>query len=310
MAKPAPPPKNNKAKPPPAPKAVSPVTAGKSHKPRTVKNFSVTPMGGDADGEKVIMYGQSGIGKTTLAMLAPNPVFIALDDGARKLRMPDGSRPQHIPGIETFDELRAVLQTSELFDSFESVIVDTLTRVEIDLALPWMFANVKRDGSTMSSIEQYGWGKGHSHMLETMRLLLMDFDALVRRGKNVILLCQSMPTKVANAEGLDFIQDGPKLNHYAASNLTASVRFEFCEWADHVVAIRHLDNRVTANKDAKVGKLEHNVDDERAVYTSGARHFVAKTRTIREPVISFADPTDASFWTYMFRPEEIPNDPE
>lgn len=290
MSKPPPP----KLPPKPAPKVPAGRTAARAAAvPAVAKNFSIAPWSGAQEGEKVIIYGESGIGKTTLAAGAPgNPVFIGLDDGGRKIRNPHTGDPvMAVHGVETFDDLRAVIRNHAMFDGHDVVVVDTLTKVE-EIMEPWMFANVKTEkGASVNSIEGYGWGKGYKHSLDTMRLLLSDLEGLVRKGKTVVLLCQENAVTMPNAEGLDYLQSGPKLHH----TKQFSTRLDVCEWADHVLRIGFLDTTVVGGADAKAGKIRGG-DLSRVVYASNARHFFAKSRTLKDPIISFEDETDDSVW--------------
>lgn len=260
------------------------------------KAFSITPWAGQGEGEKIIIYGESGIGKTTLAAGAPGlPVFLGLDDGGRKIRNPHTGEPVlAVQNVTTFDDLRAVIQNHALFDGHKVVVIDTVTKVE-EIMEPWMFAHVKSDkGATVNSIEGYGWGKGYKHSQDTMRLLLSDLEGLVRKGITVILLCQENAITMPNAEGLDYLQAGPKLHH----TKQFSTRLDVQEWADHVFRIGFLDNTVVGSKDAKVGKIAAG-NAARVIYTSNARHFFAKSRTLKDPIISFEDETDDSVWRLL-----------
>jgi len=59
-----------------------------SSPPKAAKKFSVTLYSGEGYGEKIVVYSESGMGKSTLGMQAPDPVFIPLDAGVMKLRHP------------------------------------------------------------------------------------------------------------------------------------------------------------------------------------------------------------------------------
>lgn len=267
---------------------------------RQPKTFTVKDWGGDGEGEKIVLYAQSGMGKTTLASMSPNPVFIGPDDGARKIRDPrTGAVLKAIHGISTFEDVREALQQHALFDPFSTVVIDTITKLE-ELSELYIFEHYKtQEGKTPRSLEGYGWGKGYRHALEVMRLILQDADALVRRGKNVIFLAQEQSVSMPNAEGLDYLQAGPKLHHTKQH----STRLEVQEWADHVLRIDYLETTVTA-KDAAAtrGKITSR-DTTRAIYTQAARHFFAKTRTLAAPVIAFEHAADDSLWAMMFAKE-------
>ena len=262
------------------------------------KHFVVKGWSGDGEGEKILVSGSSGMGKTTLSGMAPSPVFIGVDDGARKIRGKNGEVLMAVQGVETFQDIRDAIRTPSLFKGHKTLVLDTITKAEA-MAEPYLFANYKHEkGHSVKSIEGYGWGKGYKHLQDAMRLLLQDLDGLVRQGINVILIAQESSVVVANAGGLDFLQSGPKL--YQGKSF--SVRADYCEWADHVLRIAHLETHVSGEKDATVGKIA-STDTTRAIFTQEARHFFAKSRTLAEPIISFDSPTDDSLWQYLF-PEE------
>lgn len=283
--------------PPMPPKKTPPVPRDKG-KLREVKKFSIAPWDGQGEGEKVVLYGGSGLGKTTLASMLPNPIFIGLDDGGRKIRHPKTGKPiKHVVGIHTFQDIRDTLHQANLFPSGSTVVIDTLTVLE-NIAEPWMFDNIKHEkGGTVTSLEGYGYGKGYTHLFETMRLIVQDLDALVRQGVNVCLICQNMAVKRANPGGLDFLEDGPKLSHPFSEK--TSVRLHICEWADHVLRLGYYGT-VVHNPDEKATSGKASGDAQRAIFVTPEPHFFAKSRTLSEPVVAFETPDDDSIWTLIF----------
>jgi hypothetical protein len=238
--------------------------------------------------------------------MAPNAVLIGLDDGGRKIANPKTGKPANaILGIETFEDLRDALHQKNLVPEKGTIVLDTVTKVET-LIEPYLFATAKTEkGGTATSLESYGWGKGYRHQLETLRLVLTDLDALIRSGRNVILLAQLAQARIANAEGTDYLEDGPKLYHSSQ----ASDRTEVCEWADHVFRIGYQDfSVVKENAGAKAGKVQ-GTGRTRCVFTDGPLHFVAKSRPIagyRIPeVISFDSPADDTLWEFCFNGAKV-----
>jgi len=293
MAKPttAPPPPVKKKAPPkaPPPKVVAPPAAQK----RVAKKFTVEDWSGDAEGHKVVLHGKYGMGKTNCAALAPKPVFIGgLDAGGSKIKHPvTGENLKVIPGVESFQDVRDVLHQVELFDPYETVVLDTGTQLQ-HLALLHTFATVKgpKDHPRCTNIEQYGYHKGYRHLYDTMHHILGDLDPLIKRGKNVIVVCQSIQTKVSNPGGEDFLRDTPDLQTDPKANVAA----DYMSWADHIFMIDH-----------------HNIqaEDKKAVATGGRVirvhpeiHFEAKSRTLgpEYAVVSFEHKADDSIWAILF----------
>jgi len=301
-----PPIKPKLAKAPPAPVSVRPktsATTSKTSKTKVNKTFQVAVWGGAGEGEKIILYADSGMGKTTLASILPTPVFAGLDDGGRKIKNPiTGEELKNIPNIETFDDFRVATQQVDLFSDSESYVVDTGNILE-GWGLGWTLENVlggENNKHKMSNIEQYGWGKGYRHLYDTMRLPLADFDALIRRGKNVCILCQMNQISIANAGGEDYLCDVPKLQ--PKHGATPAIWGLWCEWADHVLKISN-EGVIAAKDDEKSKVAKATSTGNRIIHVHAPEvHYKAKSRTIpyRFPVVSFSDPSDDSIWKFLF----------
>ena len=283
--------------PPKAPVGVKggKAVASKQKEKKVIKTFQAAVWSGEGQGEKILGYADSGLGKTTLGLLAPTPVFIGLDDGGRKLVHPvTGESPHYIEGVRTFDDFQQATQQVDLFDGYETVVVDTGTILEA-LAHDWMLDNIfggKNDDVRMKNIEQYGWGKGYRHLYDTMRLPLCDFDALIRRGKNILILCQMQQCEITNASGENYLCDVPKLAQQHGK--TPSVWGMWVEWCDHVFKIGYSDLKA---KDKKA-----TASSERIIFLDGNVNFKAKSRTVPNqfPLVTFSNPSDDSIWRFIF----------
>lgn len=266
--------------------------------PALTRKFAVSAWTGHGEGEKILLYAKSGMGKTTLASMLPNPIFIGVDDGGRRIRNPKTQEAvQAVEGVATFDDIRAVLHQDTLFPIGCTIVLDTITRVEA-MAEQYLFEHIKTErGERVDSIEGYGYGKGYKHLLDAIRLLLGDFESHIRRGVSVALIAQESQATVANLAGADYVQDGPKLSNAAKF----SVRTEVCEWVDHVLRIGHPDVQVVKdNKNAIKGKIVGATT--RAVYTEPELYFLAKNRMNGKlpPIVTFDEPKDDSIWTFIF----------
>jgi len=285
--------------------AIAPPKIGRKVAPPPVKakpkkTFTVGTWDGSKEGEKIIVYGRSGIGKTSLAALVNNPIFISIDNGLISLADKSG-KPKHpitgkeipiIQGIETFEDVRSVLQQVELFDSYNTIILDNVTKLEQPYAEQHCFDNIKHEkGYNVSRIEDYGYGKGYRHLRDTMLLILPDLDRLVQRGKNIMLLAQNSACTRANTGGEDFLEDGPRLYHSKAKEEN-SVRLPFVEWANHVVKVDYYNIKVDDKK-----KVAGTTD--RAIFVHPEVYYIAKTRTIADPIISFETSKDDSLWQLL-----------
>jgi len=269
------------ARPPAAPKAKATAIPA--------KDFMIADWDSSKDGKRILLYGESGMGKTTLASLAPKPVFIGVDDGGKLLINAAGNKLRHVPGVECFGDVRAAM-LADIYQDDETVVLDQATYLE-EWAVTHILATITNDkGAKMDNIIRYGYNKGYRHMYDTMKLILQDADSLIHRGKNVIIIAQMAPNKVANPGGEDFLREGPRL-----FSGTPSIEALYCEWADHIFRIGYqflsVDNRKVTGGENK-----------RAVFVHPQPHFRAKSRTLGpdKAVVAFDDPKDNSIWTFLF----------
>jgi len=285
-------------KPPPPGRRRVPAPPPKGQDKKATKSFSGRSWGKNPTGEKIVIYAPSKMGKTTLAAMAPKPVFLPFDDGSRKVLSPITGEPLEYASDslgnppETFQDLRDALNSSQLCNMYETFVIDTVTMVQ-NVCEPHIFATIKKaeSGARVTNLEGYGYGKGYKHLLDCIRLLLVDCDQLVNKNKNVILLAQQHAVRIANTAGEDYLQDGPDLFH----NNQYSVRNEVIAWADHIVRLGLVD--VTISNKKAFGT------DTRALFLRPEPHFVAGSRTldpVEYDVISFETKQDASFWKILF----------
>jgi AAA domain/Family of unknown function (DUF6511) len=116
---------------------------------------------------RILIHGVHGVGKTTFAAGAPDPVFLLTEDGLGTLAVP------HFPLARTFDEVMqvlAALYTEE--HTFRTLVVDSVDWLE-----PLVHARACKDQG-WSSIEDPGYGKGYVHALDLWRQYIEGLNAL------------------------------------------------------------------------------------------------------------------------------------
>ena len=230
-----------------------------------------------AAGHRTVLYGPGGIGKTTLTANAPGPVaFFDLDESLPRLRAALGDSVENImpvTGIETWAQLREALQ-SDGWDGIKTIVIDTLTKAE-ELCIAHTLETVPHEkGHRVQRLEDYGFGKGFTHVFDTFLPLLADLDRHARAGRNVILVCHDCTTTVPNPAGDDWLRFEPRLQSPASGK--ASIRLRVREWADHVLFYGY---DVAVTKDGK-GKGS----GSRTIYPCELPHCMAKSRTCADPI--------------------------
>ncbi|MEG3640701.1 ATP-binding protein [Magnetococcus sp. PR-3] len=130
----------------------------------------------DARPPRITEYGVAGVGKTTLAAGAPNPVFILTEDGLGQIQAT--SFPLARSYGEVIGALDALLTEQH---TFATVVVDSLDWLE-----PLIWGEVCSQQG-VRSIEDIGYGKGYVFAMDLWRTYLDRLNRL-RDEKNMVVI--------------------------------------------------------------------------------------------------------------------------
>ena len=238
---------------------------------------------GNVEPPRIVLYGVEGIGKTCIAANAPNPIFIQTEDGVSG-SMPDGTPVlTHInqnggavlPLATSYDDVRGVLAALASDDhdhAFKTLVVDSLDWLE-----PLIWKKVVADnpltdkGKPVSSIEDYGFGKGYGLALN----IWTDFkDALAylraHKGMSVVLLAHHEVKRFDDPSTEPYDRYQPKLHKAANAKMK--------EWADCIlfanyrVSTTQVDTGFNNTKTRAIGS------GDRLLFTEERPAFIAKNR--------------------------------
>jgi hypothetical protein len=127
--------------------------------------------------QKVLLYGQSGVGKTTFATKFPDPLFVDTEGGTRNF---DVARV--IP--ESWKDLEDIVkEVNAKPDICGTLVIDSLDWAE-RLCIDAVLREHKR-----SSIETWDFGKGYVFVLDKIRPLMNVCSEIVEKGTNVVIIC-------------------------------------------------------------------------------------------------------------------------
>jgi hypothetical protein len=220
---------------------------------------------------RALIYGVEGVGKSSFAGAAPAPIFLGVEDGTAQLDVVRFPEPQ-----SWTDAMEAIAELTVGEHAYETLVIDTLDWLE-----PLCWAHVchgKKDkaGKAITSIEDFGYGKGYTAALDTWRQLTAALQALVaRRRMNVVLIAHSWIKSFKNPAGDDFDRYEMKLDKKAAGL--------FREWCD---AVLFAQFQTFTHKPGENGRAKGISDGARVIYTERAASHDAKNRFDLPPAMA------------------------
>ncbi|MEO0479031.1 MAG: ATP-binding protein [Planctomycetota bacterium] len=191
---------------------------------------------------KVVLYGTSGIGKTTFAACAPNPIFLFTEEGQGALdvaRIEPRSNDPVLRSWEEVDESIDALLAEE--HEYQTLVIDSMDFAE---RLLWDYVSRKHN---KKDIEDFGYGKGYVAALEEGSKLLDKLDR-IRNERNmaIILICHEEVVRydAPDSEGYDRYQ----------LRLQKKLAHKLRDWTDCLLFAKYRTNMVS--EDAGFGNTK------------------------------------------------------
>ena len=206
--------------------------------------------------KKVLIYGTSGIGKSTLAACFPNAVFIDTEGSTRHLTVGRLPEPKHWEDI--INQIRWAAAHPEELDT---LVVDT-----IDWAEP-MATTYICSQKGLKDIESAGYGKGYTYLADEIKRFLRMLDGVIESGTNVVLVAHSQMRKVELPDEMGAFD----MYDLKTQKRTAPI---YKEWADMVLFCNYKTNVIT---DASTRKQKAQ-GGKRVMYATHTPQWDAKNR--------------------------------
>lgn len=137
----------------------------------------------------MVVYGVEGIGKTTFACDAPNPIVIDIEGGSSNI---DITRIESTELKNYQNVIEAMNQAAAL--DFDTIVIDSLSKLE---ELIWAETCNRKsvNGKTYKSVEDFGFKQGYIFALDEWQKFIETCVAVRDAGKNVILVAHNTTKK-------------------------------------------------------------------------------------------------------------------
>ena len=134
--------------------------------------------------QKVVLYGVEGIGKTTLAAQAPEPLFIDTEGGTAHMDVRRLTPENWAELLSVVDEVAATPGVCG------TLVIDTADWAEA-MAIDHICRKYRQPG-----LEAFGYGKGYTYLGEEFARLLAACDRVIASGAHVIITAHAKQRKI------------------------------------------------------------------------------------------------------------------
>lgn len=214
-------------------------------------------------GIKAVLYGQEGVGKSSLAANIPGIVFIDCEGSTTKMNV------RRLPAPTSWamlcDEMDFVLQNAAV-KGYRAVAIDTFDWAE-SLALQAICSE-----HNIKGIEGLNYGKGWQYECELIARFLESTDRLIKAGIHVILICHAISRKTTLPEEVDeFDHWELKLGNKTTNKIAPLLK----EWSDMTLFLAFKTQIMAADDKGKVHKA---TSVQRVMYATKSAWWDAKNR--------------------------------
>ena len=214
-------------------------------------------------GIKVVIYGQEGVGKSTLASCFPGAVFIDCEGSTTRMNVRRLQKPTSWQML--CDEVEFVRQ-KHTEKGYQTLIFDTFDWAE-RLAIDDLCATHKVTG-----IEGMNYGKGWEYEKEMIGRFLDTTERLISEGINVVFLCHAIARKTTAPEVME------EYDHWElklGSKTTNKIAPLLKEWSDMTLFLAFRTNIIATDDKGKKHKA---TSTDRVMYTTKSAWWDAKNR--------------------------------
>lgn len=215
---------------------------------------------------RMMLYGDNGIGKSTLAAKFPRPIMLNLEDGARDVEV---DKTEKINDYTAFRGAVSWLLQNE--HDYRTVIIDSADWLE-----GLIFKHVAASANK-KSIAAIPYGQGYEEAIAVWTTTISDLEQLWHSQMHVVITAHVKIAKFANPTGDAFNYYAPALHEKTGSKLL--------DWCDEVL---FLTTRVqTIKKEEGFGgsRVIGIGGTERIIYTTDVASHFAKNRLNMPPEI-------------------------
>ena len=231
-------------------------------------------------GEKGVIYGPEGVGKSTWAAGSESPIFISIEGGLKGVK----PVPRIFNSTKTWEDIFSHVEyLTDKEHEFKTLVVDTIDKGE-SMSVDYVLRQ-----SGKKSLSGIPHGNGYVMLDNEWRKLINAFDILQeKRGMNIILIGHSVVVPFKNPAGEDYDRYQMLLN----KRIYPMIK----QWADFMLFANH---RVLVDIDEGQTKGKA-ISASNVIYATHSGAWDAKNRYgITEPLQMPKENGFQEFWKYV-----------
>lgn len=236
---------------------------------------------GEAKPQRILLMGDSGVGKTSFGACFPKPLFIQPkgEEGISTLIANNVCKEtDYLPAAQSWNELREYTRAAKDLDH-KTIVFDGLGSIE---ELLHRHVDVEKYDGEMSPNGFLSFMVGYRTSVPFLREWLSELDDLRESGKGVLILGHSARRTFKNPEGSDYGKIQLDVNDKTAEAVK--------RWCDMML---YYTFEVSTSKEGLQTKAR---DAARVLYTQPEAAYDAKNRyTGLEPVIDAGESHEELF---------------
>lgn len=181
---------------------------------------------------KLMLYGLSGVGKSSLAAKLKNPIFLDFEGGLNYLGV--DRTPQYLDLDEFYKDLIELYRKAETGKrEYDTVVIDSvdwLVRKVVEKA-----AGINKHNLTETlNRSNGGYGNGKQVLENQIRTMLLPLlVSLNKQGYGVCLVAHAERKDLMDADGVDTERIAPKID--------VNTMNTFVEWCDNVFYLKNIN---------------------------------------------------------------------
>lgn len=177
---------------------------------------------------KLMIYGLSGTGKSTLASNIKNSLIVDIEGGVNYLDAP------RTPQITTYDKFYAVM--AEIYrgeKEFDNIVIDSVDWL-VRIITEKVAGTDKNNLTETLNKSNGGYGNGKQVLQNEIRSRLIPLlNAFIAKGYGITLIAHADKKDLMDAEGLNVETISPKIDENTMNT--------FVEWCDFVFYLKNKD---------------------------------------------------------------------